>query len=66
MRQRLCLHRGEQALPHSGSEVAPHVTLSIGVAEFDPQTMDRFETLLHHADKALYRAKDQGRNQLAG
>jgi len=64
--ERLLAAMKAQALPHSGSEVAPHVTLSIGVAEFDPQTMDRFETLLHHADKALYRAKDQGRNQLAG
>jgi len=55
-----------RALPHADSQAAAHVTLSVGVAEFDPETMDRFETLLHRADKALYLAKSQGRNQIAG
>ena len=54
-----------QGIPHTGSQVAPHVTLSVGVAQFDPATMDRFETLLHQADRALYRAKNLGRNQVA-
>jgi diguanylate cyclase (GGDEF)-like protein len=54
-----------QAIPHAGSQVAPHVTLSVGVAQFDPNTMDRFETLLHQADTALYRAKGLGRNQVS-
>jgi diguanylate cyclase (GGDEF)-like protein len=53
------------SIPHAGSQVASHVTLSVGVAQFDPATMDRFETLLHQADKALYRAKSLGRNQVA-
>jgi diguanylate cyclase (GGDEF)-like protein len=55
-----------QAIPHSGSEVAPQVTLSIGVAQYDAETMDRFETLLHQADQALYLAKRLGRNRVAG
>lgn len=55
----------DQGIPHADSQVAPHVTLSVGVAQFDPATMDRFETLLQHADKALYRAKNLGRNQVA-
>lgn len=55
----------DQGIPHADSQVAPHVTLSVGVAQFDPATMDRFETLLHQADKALYRAKSLGRNQVA-
>jgi diguanylate cyclase (GGDEF)-like protein len=54
-----------RALPHVASGVAPHVTLSIGVAQFDTATMDHFDTLFHHADQALYRAKDRGRNQAA-
>jgi diguanylate cyclase (GGDEF)-like protein len=54
------------AIPHEASLVSPHVTLSVGVAEYDANTMDRFETLLHHADNALYLAKSQGRNRIAG
>ncbi|MBA1273209.1 diguanylate cyclase domain-containing protein [Stutzerimonas azotifigens] len=55
----------ERALSHGDSPVAPHVTLSIGLAAFDAETMDRFDLLLHRADEALYRAKAQGRNRVA-
>ncbi len=64
MAQRLCQALVAQGIPHSDSSVAPYVTLSVGVAQFDPTTMDCFETLLHQADKALYRAKNLGRNQV--
>jgi diguanylate cyclase (GGDEF)-like protein len=63
--ERLRLALAELAIPHTASQVAPNVTVSIGLAQFDPATMDRFETLLHQADKALYRAKRLGRNQVA-
>lgn len=53
------------AIPHAASEVAPHVTLSIGVAQYDPAVMDRFDALFSQADLALYRAKHQGRNRVA-
>jgi len=53
----------EQKLPHTGSGVSPYVTMSIGIAELDPANMDRFDQLLQSADKALYRAKSQGRNR---
>lgn len=55
----------DRALPHAGSDVSPYLTLSIGVASFDAETMDRFDLLLHRADQALYRAKSQGRNRIA-
>jgi diguanylate cyclase (GGDEF)-like protein len=54
-----------QAIPHVASPSAPYVTLSIGLAPFDPATMDRFDQLLRQADQALYRAKSQGRNCIA-
>jgi diguanylate cyclase (GGDEF)-like protein len=63
--ERLCRALAEREIPHAASQVAPHVTLSIGVAQFDPDTMDRFDALLHRADQALYRAKRQGRNRVA-
>lgn len=63
--QRLRSSLAARELPHSGSTVSPFVTLSIGVAELDPQTMDHFDQLLQRADQALYRAKSQGRNRVA-
>ena len=44
----------------------PRVTLSIGVAVFEPSTQDEaLEELLRRADLALYRAKSSGRNCVA-
>ncbi|MCJ8207901.1 diguanylate cyclase [Pseudomonas sp. RGM2987] len=63
--QRVRASLAERELPHSGSQVSPFVTLSIGVAVLDPDTMDHFDQLLQRADQALYRAKHQGRNRVA-
>ena len=40
-----------------------HLTSSFGVAEFIAET-DNLETLLNRADKALYQAKEYGRNRV--
>lgn len=63
--ERLRQELATRALVHATSLVAPHVTLSIGVAQFEPETMDRFDLLLLRADQALYRAKSQGRDRVA-
>ncbi|MGN8273674.1 GGDEF domain-containing protein [Pseudomonas sp. SMN5] len=63
--QRVRASLAERELPHSGSQISPFVTLSIGVAELDPDAMDHFDQLLQRADQALYRAKHQGRNRVA-
>jgi diguanylate cyclase (GGDEF)-like protein len=63
--ERLRAALAERKLPHSGSSVSPFVTLSIGVAELDPETMDHFDPLMQRADQALYRAKHQGRNRVS-
>jgi diguanylate cyclase (GGDEF)-like protein len=48
-----------------GREDAPAVrlTISLGVASY-PEDGENSETLINHADQALYRAKRDGRNQI--
>ena len=40
------------------------ITISIGVSSYPEDPVDRKETLLFYADKALYRAKGNGRNRV--
>lgn len=54
---------GGLGLEHRGSHVAPVVTVSAGVASVVPSSSFRPDQLLDMADKMLYRAKRQGRNQ---
>ncbi len=63
--ERVLTLMAERALPHEASQIAPHVTLSIGVAQLDLCAMDHFDQLLNVADQALYRAKQSGRNKVA-
>lgn len=51
------------AIPHPASEVAPHVTISVGVAAMRPADGGQPEDLIARADEALYRAKSSGRNR---
>lgn len=51
-------------LPHSGSEYG-YVTISLGIALAAPNGEQTSEDLLGAADKALYQAKNRGRNQYA-
>lgn len=50
---------------HRGSDTAPMVTLSIGVACLRPTADGPLSQLYEHADRALYEAKAFGRNQVA-
>jgi diguanylate cyclase (GGDEF)-like protein len=54
------------ALPHGGNEVAPCVTLSLGVATLFPDAEGQSKTLVSQADQALYQAKKEGRNRVGG
>ncbi len=53
------------AITHAGAGpgAAPYVTLSIGVAQQEPAMPD-VDMLFRHADRAMYQAKEQGRNRV--
>jgi diguanylate cyclase (GGDEF)-like protein len=61
---RLCDAVRAQAIPHRGSDVAPHVTVSIGAAGVTPHADRTAAQMLEAADRALYRAKAAGRDQV--
>jgi diguanylate cyclase (GGDEF)-like protein/PAS domain S-box-containing protein len=51
----------EAARPYAIEARQLNITASIGIS-FYPDDADNFETLLRHADIAMYRAKERGRN----
>ncbi len=54
------------ALPHAFSPIADHVTISVGHATRQAAPNDNPQALVTAADQALYRAKELGRNRVAG
>lgn len=48
---------------HDYSPISPYLTVSIGVADCGLQQLDKLQDTFLVADKALYQAKDNGRNQ---
>lgn len=50
-------------IPHKSSKIHDQVTISIGIASIIPNLENIPKSLIKTADKALYSAKQQGRNQ---
>jgi hypothetical protein len=50
-------------IPHARSNVADHVTLSLGVATLVPETVQLPVDLIEQADRFMFKAKQNGRNQ---
>ena len=51
-------------IEHEASKVAPYVTVSLGVSTIIPKDEAGKEKFLDTVDKALYQAKETGRNQI--
>jgi diguanylate cyclase (GGDEF)-like protein len=51
------------AIPHAKNSAAPVVTVSLGVATLEPDRILNPSDLIERADKALYAAKNGGRNR---
>lgn len=53
-----------KAFKHEGSMIADTLTLSIGLVTSDGKKVCESEELIKKADRALYKAKEEGRNQI--
>lgn len=51
-------------IEHTASQPLPVLTISLGVAAMLPKLGDESASLISRADKALYLAKERGRNQV--
>lgn len=50
-------------IPHEKSKILPYITISIGIAYKDAKVQITQDEFLAYADRALYRAKEDGKNR---
>ncbi|GGA44673.1 sensor domain-containing diguanylate cyclase [Okeania sp. KiyG1] len=51
-------------IDHCASKIRKYITISMGIASIIPTQLDSSESLIAKADKALYQAKEQGRDRI--
>lgn len=51
-------------IPHEDSDVSNWITISVGVATVVPNEQTDIKSFINRADKALYKSKLSGRNQV--
>lgn len=54
----------DMTLPHLKSRIAKQISVSIGVSTYDQENKSSMLSLIDAADAALYKAKQNGRNQV--
>ncbi|QQX79429.1 diguanylate cyclase [Shewanella sp. KX20019] len=62
--QRCCGNVEALNIPHASSSTRPYVTVSVGVTSIIPTENDEMIKFAAVADMALYKAKENGRNQV--
>lgn len=62
--EKMCQQVHELEIPNSGSQVSDYLTISCGVASLIPDESTPLDRVIHFADKALYEAKEKGRNRV--
>jgi diguanylate cyclase (GGDEF)-like protein len=60
--ENICLQIRLLGIVHERSKVSSHITLSLGISSLIPNLRVQAEQLITTADKALYQAKEKGRN----
>ena len=58
------LRRKVEQFPFPGDGESLHVTISVGVTEFDPEATYASSEIVREADRAMYQSKERGRNRV--